>query len=235
MRVVLGMLFFFFSNADIKFAELKKLTWKSYNSTEILLTISRIRLIVKKKFARAVLSENFEIFIMHIAALERTEIVDISIHPLQIAEVAALQWDKALNKIPAKYSDHANVFSSYPVIELSENININKHAIKLIEEKQPSDAPIYAFSLVELETLKAYIKTYQKIRLIQPFKFPASAPIFFIKKPDGSFCLYVNYQNLNNLTIKNRYLLPLIGKTLDFLQLDLTFVYYQMRIGEGDK
>ena len=52
----------------------------------------------------------------------------------------------------------------------------------------------------------------------------------------------MDYWGLNNLTIKNRYLLPLIGELLDWLgqtkrftQLDLTNAYYQMRIKEGDK
>lgn len=51
-------------------------------------------------------------------------------------------------------------------MELLENININKYTIKLIEEKQPSYRPIYAFIPVELEILKTYIKTYLKIGLI---------------------------------------------------------------------
>lgn len=42
-----------------------------------------------------------------------------------------------------------------------------------------------------------------------------SASILFDKKPDGNFCLCIDYQGLNNLTIKNYYPLPLIGKTLD--------------------
>ena len=52
----------------------------------------------------------------------------------------------------------------------------------------------------------------------------------------------MNYWSLNNITIKNRYPLPLIGKSLDrlgrarrFTQLDLTNAYYRMRIREGDE
>ena len=41
--------------------------------------------------------------------------------------------------------------------------------------------------------------------------------MLFDKKPDGSLRLCVNYQGLNNLTIKNQYLLPLINKSLDQL------------------
>ena len=70
---------------------------------------------------------------------------------------------------------------------------------------------------MELETLKAYIETHLKTGFIWPSKSPAGAPILFDKKPDGSLRLYVDYRGLNNLTIKNWYPLPLIGKSLDRL------------------
>ena len=95
---------------------------------------------------------------------------------------------------------------------------------------------------MELETLKTYIETHLKTGFIQLSKSPASAFILFDKKSDNSFCLCMDYWGLNNLIIKNQYLLPLIKKSLDWLnqakrftQLDLTSVYHQMRIKENDK
>ena len=99
-------------------------------------------------------------------------------------------------------------------MELPENTKMNEHVIKLIDGKQPLYGPIYALSLVELETLKAYIETYLKTGFIQPSKSLAGILILFDKKPDSSFWLCVNYRGLNKLTIKNRYPLPLIGKVL---------------------
>ena len=68
------------------------------------------------------------------------------------------------------------------------------------------------------------------------------APILFVRKAKSSFCLCLNYQEFNNLTIKNWYLLLLIGKFLDWLgwakqftQLNLTSAYHWIRIREGDK
>ncbi len=95
---------------------------------------------------------------------------------------------------------------------------------------------------MKLETLKAYIETHLKTGFIQPSKSPAGAPILFDKKLDGSLCLCVDYWGLNNLTIKNRYPLLLIGEALDrlgqakqFTYLDLTSAYHRMRIREGDE
>ena len=93
-----------------------------------------------------------------------------------------------------------------------------------------------------METLKAYIKTNRANSFIRPSNSPAGASILFERKLDGFFWLYVDYQSFNKLTIKNRYLLLLIGESLDrlgrarqFTQLDLTNVYYHMRIRERDE
>ena len=126
--------------------------------------------------------------------------------------------------------------------ELPENTGINKITIKLEEGKQPFFGSIYSLSPVELETLKTYIKTNLANGFIRLSKSLAGAPIFFDQKPDRSFCLCVNYRDFNNITIKNRYLLPLISKLRDrlgwakrFTQLNLTNAYHWIRIWEGDK
>lgn len=88
-------------------------------------------------------------------------------------------------------------------IKLPKNIGINKDAIKLKEGKKSSYRPIYKLKPVKLKILKIYIKIYLKTEIIQSFKFSINAFILFDKKSDGNFCLYINYQSLNNLTIKN--------------------------------
>ena len=71
-------------------------------------------------------------------------------------------------------------------MDLPENTGINKHAIELQDGKQPPYGPIYILGLVQLETLKTYIKIHLKTGFIQPSKSPAGAPIWFDKKPDSS-------------------------------------------------
>ena len=126
--------------------------------------------------------------------------------------------------------------------ELPENTRMNEHAIELEEGKQPLFGPIYSLGPVELETLKTYIETNLANGFIQPSKSPAGVSILFDRKPNRSLRLCVDYQGLNNITIKNRYPLPLIGESLNWLgqskrltPLDLTNAYYWMRIREGDE
>lgn len=51
-------------------------------------------------------------------------------------------------------------------MKLLKNTDINKHAIELVESKQPSYKLIYSLELVKLETLKTYIDTNLNIRFI---------------------------------------------------------------------
>lgn len=66
-------------------------------------------------------------------------------------------------------------------MELPKNTDINKYAIKFVDSKEPLYVLIYALSLVELETLKTYIKIYLKTGLIWPSKSPLYAPIILIR------------------------------------------------------
>ena len=164
----------------------------------------------------------------------------MTIHPAREAQLALLLAKEVT--VPTKYSDFADIFSEKSANVLPERTRANKHAIKLEKGKQPPYRPIYSLGLVELETLKTYIKTNLSNGFIQASKSPAGAPILFVRKLDGRFRLCVNYRGLNNLTIKNWYPLLLIGKSLNrlgrakqFTQLDLTSAYHWMRIKEGDE
>jgi len=45
---------------------------------------------------------------------------------------------------------------------------------------------------------------------IRPSKSPQTSPVFFVGKKDRSKQTVIDYYNLNNQTVKNNYLLPLI-------------------------
>lgn len=159
------MLFRFLSIADIQFSA-KKLSKGSYTTAETLFTTSHKELINKKEFANIALDQNFESFIIHAIALKSTVIIDMMIDSFWIIQTANLLQDKALTKVPAKYSDYINIFFFDLVIKLLENIKMNEQAIKLIDNKQPFYELIYTLSPVELETLKTQIEIYLKIEFI---------------------------------------------------------------------
>jgi len=66
--------------------------------------------------------------------------------------------------------------------------------------------------------------------------------VFFIGKKDGEKRIVMDYRNLNNQTVKNNYLLPLITELIDnigskkmFTKMDLRWGFNNMRIKEGDE
>ena len=148
---------------------------------------------------------------MHMSSLNLGS--KMTIYPARKAQIASLLTKEVI--IPAEYSDFADVFSKKSAKVLPEQTEVNKHAIKLEKGKQPPYRLIYSLGSVELKAFKTYIKTNLANGFIRPCKSPAGALIFFVQKLDGSLRLYVNYQDLNNLMIKNRYLLPLINKSLN--------------------
>ncbi len=77
IEVVLEMPLLTLSNADFEFGA-EKLTWRFYTAAEALSTLSRVKLIDKKEFAKATLDGNFETFVMHVAVLE--VLIAMSIH-----------------------------------------------------------------------------------------------------------------------------------------------------------
>lgn len=144
--------------------------------------------------------------------------------------------------VPSNYTDFVDVFYKYLATKLPEYTGINNHTIDLFEGQQPPYGPIYSLGLVQLQTLKTYIKTNLVNSFIKVFQSSFNVLILFVKKSNSSFRLYLNYQDFNNLTIYNWYILLLISKSLDwlgyvkhFIHLKLTTAYYYMQICERDK
>ena len=133
------------------------------------------------------------------------------VHSERQAQVGTLLFDKTPTKVSAEYFDYSNVFLVKIVVKLPKNTRMSEHAIKLEESKQLLFWHIYSLGQLELEMLKTYIKINLANGFIRPSKSPASIPILFDRKLDGSLRLCVDYQDLNNITIKNWYPLSLIG------------------------
>ncbi|GJZ49873.1 putative reverse transcriptase domain-containing protein, partial [Tanacetum coccineum] len=70
---------------------------------------------------------------------------------------------------------------------------------------------------------------------------PRGAPVLFVKKKDGSFRMFIDYYELNKLTVKNRYPILIIDDLFELLQgssvyskIDLRLGYHQLHIKEED-
>jgi hypothetical protein len=76
----------------------------------------------------------------------------------------------------------------------------------------PRTTPIYKspyrIATPQLVELKEHIKELLEKGFIHPHSSLWGAPLIFISKKDGTQRLCVDYRALNEVTIKNKYLLP---------------------------
>ena len=131
-EVVLGMLFLTLSGADVDFSG-RDLWWRTYIIKEVLPTTRCVKLVSKKEFVAAALDPEHETYVVHVASLSSTPLAPLDVHPSRRPQVSGLIAEEAPTKVPAEYSDFADVFSPDLASELPEHTGINDHAIELVD------------------------------------------------------------------------------------------------------
>nr|GEY05952.1 retrovirus-related Pol polyprotein from transposon 17.6 [Tanacetum cinerariifolium] len=98
----------------------------------------------------------------------------------------------------------------------------------------PGAAPVarapYRLALPEMKELSDQMKELSDKGFIRPSSSSWGAPVLFVKMKDGSFQMCIDYQELNKLTVKNRYPLSRIDDLFDQLQ---GLAGYYRRFNEG--
>ncbi len=77
---------------------------------------------------------------------------------------------------------------------------------------------LYSISGPERKAMTEYIESSLKTGPIRPSSSPAGAGFFFVGKKGGSLRPCIDYGPLNDITIENRYPLPLMSSAFDHLQ-----------------
>jgi hypothetical protein len=117
--------------------------------------------------------------------------------------------------------------------------------VKFVIELEPDTTPIskraYRVSRPELVELKREIDEPLEEGYIRLSTSPWAAPVLFVEKKDGTKRMCIDYRALNEVTIKNKYLLPRIEDLFDqlrgasvFSKIDLRSCYHQLRIQPSD-
>ena len=107
------------------------------------------------------------------------------------------------------------------------------HTIPLLPQAVPVNSKPYRYSPGHKDEIECQVKELLDAGLNSHSSSPFASPVLLVQKKDGSWRFCVDYRKLNDLTIKNRFPLPIIEEILDelvgpqfFTKLDMTAGYH---------
>ena len=128
-------------------------------------------------------------------------------------EAQAQQAHPSKSTIPECYKDFTDVFSEKAFAHLPPH-KAWDHAIELYPDAKLPRRRTFPLSPAEQKELDEFLRENLANGQICPSKSPIRAPVFFIKKKEGSLCLVQDYLKLNEIMVKNSYPLPLVSDVL---------------------
>ncbi|XP_026396801.1 uncharacterized protein LOC113291491 [Papaver somniferum] len=131
-----------------------------------------------------------------------------------------------------------NVFTEPTGLPPSRSLD---HKIPLKHGSNPTSQRPYKCPFIHKSVMESLVSEMLSSGVIQPSHIPFAAPILLVKKKDCTWRFCVNYRNLNDITVKDKFLIPLIEELLDelngsvaFSKSDLRSGYYQIRVYAPD-
>ena len=138
-----------------------------------------------------------------------------------------LKWRKVFRKVESERMPTRKTWDH--VIDLKETFKLQK-------------GRIYPLSKDKREEVQKFVEDQLRKGYIRLLKSSQMSLVYFVGKKNESKQMVIDYHNLNNQTVKNNYLLPLITELIDnidgkkvFTKIDLRQGFNNMRIKEEDE
>lgn len=116
------------------------------------------------------------------------------------------------------------------------------HGIVLLPNAKPVNIKPYRYSPMQKDEIEQQIVAMLQQGIIQPSSSPFASPVLLVKKKDGTWRFCIDYRALNEITVKNKYPIPIVDELLDelsgakwFTKLDLRSGYHQIRLLPQDE
>lgn len=178
--------------------------------------------------------------------LENIKENDIQLHMIYAYEEEYMQ-EMTLNAVegnmPASVGELTEEFKDIfeePTELPPFRVNHN-HKIQLEERANPVNQRPYRYAVYQKNEIDKMVKELLKAGTVQPSSSPYASPVVLVKKKDNTWRLCVDYRKLNNMTIKDRFPIPLIDDLMDELggsavysKIDLRAGYHQVRMENAD-
>nr|GEV06707.1 putative reverse transcriptase domain-containing protein [Tanacetum cinerariifolium] len=151
-------------------------------------------------------------------------------------EILIFHGDRSINR----HESRLNIISCTKTQSILPTRQV-EFQIDLVPSVAPMAQAPYRLEPSEMKELLDQLKELVDKGFIRPSSSPWGAPVLFVKKKYRSFQMFIDYQELDKLTMKNRYPLPRIHDLFDQLQgssvyskIDLRSGYHQLRVQEED-
>jgi hypothetical protein len=134
---------------------------------------------------------------------------------------------------------HSKVFEDIP--EGLQPTRNHDHDIHLILGSVPPNNGPYKYPYAQKSEIERMVEEMLKVGIIKPRQSSHSALVVMVFKKDGSWHMCPDYRDINKITIKYKFPIPIIDEFLDelhgaiyFTKLDLRSRYHQIRMKEED-
>uniref|UniRef100_A0A3B3I1F8 CCHC-type domain-containing protein n=1 Tax=Oryzias latipes TaxID=8090 RepID=A0A3B3I1F8_ORYLA len=127
------------------------------------------------------------------------------------------QEDIDLTKVPPCYHDLKTVFSKSKACALPPHRPYDC-AIELLNGAPLPKGRLFNLSGPEKLALESYVQEALSLDHIRPSSSPVGAGFFFVEKKDKTLRPCIDYRELNQITVKDKYSLPLINSVFDSVQ-----------------
>nr|XP_051211101.1 uncharacterized protein LOC127328548 [Lolium perenne] len=164
-------------------------------------------------------------------------------HIIQVQALQEKQGDSTASALAPEIQQlldaHEGLFSKPEGLPPSRTAD---HRIPLVPGAQPVKARPYRYTPQQKTEIENQVKEMIKSGIIRLSSSPFASPVLLVRKKDGTWRFCVDYRQLNSLTIKHKYPVPVVDELIDelagacwFTKLDLSSGYHQILLADGEQ